>query len=99
MDGAQAVPASIDLAAAFSPFWKVASVVEWAVDASEPMAAANGARFVWPEEPVKEGRAARQVRAQLEVAPAVPPADPTANSATIVTLQPMEIKTYLPERM
>ena len=80
-DPAAAKPVTIDLAAAFAPRWKVAGVEEWTVDASEPMAAAEGKRTKWPEQTPPAG------------ADAVRQLDATAGST--VTLQPMALKTLV----
>jgi len=76
-----AKPVTIDLAAAFAPRWKVAGVEEWTVDASEPMAAAEGKRTTWPEQTPPAG------------ADAVRQLDVTAGST--ITLQPMALKTLV----
>ena len=82
-------------AAAFAPFWKIASVVEWTVDASEPMSAAVATRIKWPEQnkEVNGLKAPAPSTQAPEQGSATQP--PMPRESTVVTLKPMEIKTFV----
>ena len=81
-DPTHTAPASVDLAAVFAPQWRVASVVEMVVDGSQTMADAQAARHVWPQATTGGDPPRRTAARRL------------GNDGTVVTLQPMEIKTF-----
>ena len=88
-DAAMAVPATVDLAALFAPRWSVTAATELVVDASQGLAEARKAQVQWQQ----------QASASRGAGGALPerkrPTVPAATSALIVTLAPMEIRTYL----
>jgi len=103
MDNATlAVPVSVDLAAALAPHWRIAAAVEWAVDASQPMAAASAARINWLQQPGSNKSGGNKTGGKLQGKPGrsgglgedVHRRDPVQGS-TVVTLRPMELKTLV----
>ena len=76
-DESAAAPATVDLAEVFRPRWEIGSVIEMAVDGSQPLAEARAAQVQW--------------RQQAGQPPSLKAA--AVSLSTQVTLQPMEIKT------
>lgn len=98
MDNATlAVPVSVDLAAALAPHWRVAAAVEWAVDASQPMAAASATRINWLQQPggnksggKHQGKPGRSGRLGEDLH-----RRDSVQGSAVVTLRPMELKTLV----
>ena len=76
-------PVTVNLASALAPRWIVASAVEWTIDGSEAVAAAAAKRMHWPE--AQDG---------VAVSPSPLSAESEDPPGT-VTLQPMELKTFM----
>lgn len=88
---------TVDLAALLAPSLAVTGAVELTADAARPLAAARTSQIQWAQLPAAGEEAAPRAAAPGEVgAPLAASSDSAAPAAgLVVTLQPMEIRTFL----
>lgn len=86
---ADTVPVSVDLASVFSPRWKVVNVTEMVVDASESASDAQRKRVHWA------GHSAQSLSLTKDLLSAATLRSDSRSASTTVTLQPMDLKTFV----